>query len=487
MAERSRAPSKAVAKAPTGIAGLDEITLGGLPAGRPTLVCGGPGCGKTVLAMEFLVRGATRFGEPGLFVSFEELPEDMRQNFRSLDFELDSLLEQRKIHLSHVALAPGELLEAGEFSLEGLFIRLERSLSQTGSKRLVLDTLGGLFSSLSDDALVRAELARLFRWLKARGVTTIVTAERGTRQLTRDRLEDYVSDCMLLLDHRVSGNIAKRRLRIVKYRGSTHGADEYPFLIGEAGLSVFPITAVALDHVASSERVSSGVDDLDSMLGEQGYYRGSNVLISGAAGTGKSTLAAAFAQRACERGERCLYLAFEESASQIVRNMRSVGIDLAPHLECGQLIVQALRPTLFGLEEHLVAMFDAIREASPEAVVIDPISNFTSVGAAGEVKSMLVRLLDHLRASAITSVATSLTSGTAAAETTDAEVSSLMDTWIVLRQQLVGRRRRRSLYIAKSRGMDNSQELKTLVLSAHGVSLSALEGDAGRAQDGPLS
>lgn len=461
-----------LAKSLTGIAGLDEITRGGLPTGRPTLVCGGPGCGKTVLAMEFLVRGARELGEPGLFVSFEESVDDLVKNFRPLGFELPKLIDEQRLLISQVNVAHDELLEAGAFSLDGLLIRLEQGIAQIGAKRVVLDTLETLFSRLTDDVRVRAELARVLRWLKDRGVTSVVTGERGPLDLTRRGLEEYLADCVLLLDHRVTGNISKRRLRVVKYRGSQHGADEYPFLIGATGVAVFPITALKLEDVASTECVTTGVPDLDAMLGQRGYFAGSSVLVSGTAGTGKSTLAAAFTDATCERGDRCLYLAFEESPGQIVRNMQSVGIDLARWLAAGRLHVQAFRPTLFGLEEHLVAILRAVDDLQPRAVVMDPITNFVSVGGAAEVKSMLTRVFDHLKGRGITALVTSLTPGEAMDEQTDAGISSLMDTWLVVQHRFDGRRRRRWLYVAKSRGMDHSHELRELTLSAAGIALS---------------
>lgn len=464
-------PAKALTKAPTGVVGLDEVTRGGLPRGRATLLCGGPGCGKTVLAMEFAVRGARDHNEPAVFVSFEEPLDDLRRNFASLGFDLPSLERAGKLRLSHVQLAPHELHEAGEFSLDGLLVRLEEGISAVGAKRIVFDTLDAVFGAFDDGVSLRRELVRLFGWLKQTGVTAVITAERGKGDLTRHGMQEYVSDCVLLLDHRVEGDIAKRRLRVVKYRGSDHGKDEYPFLIGPHGASVLPITSLSLEAPAREDIVSSGVDDLDALLGRGGLYRGSSVLLSGTAGTGKSSLAASFAERTCEDGHRCLYLAFEEAPGQIVRNMRSVGIDLARHLDSGLLVLRAARPTLFGLEEHLVSILDAVDTQRPAAVVLDPISNFLSIGRGAEIRSMLVRVFDHLKEAGITVLATHLTPGSGPAEQTTTNVSSLMDVWLVLRNEFEGQHRVRSLYVAKARGMAVSEQTHALTLSSSGLAL----------------
>jgi circadian clock protein KaiC len=468
-----------VKKAPTGIDGLDAITHGGFPAGRPTLVCGGPGCGKTILAMEFLVRGALEFDEPGLFVSFEESIEDLYHNFRSFGFNLQSLVEQKKLFISHVKVSRTEIIESGEFTLDGLFVRLGHGIQQVGAKRVAIDTLESLFSHLADTNALRAEIARLFGWLKDKGMTSVITGEKGPPgELTRNGLEEYVSDCVLTLDHRITDQISKRRLRVVKYRGSSHEKDEYPFLIGDTGFSALPISSVHLDHVVSSDRVTTGVPDLDAMLGGQGYFRGSTVLLSGAAGSGKSTLAASFAAATCERGESCLLLAFEESTGQLIRNMRSVGLDLEPWVEQGLLHIRASRPTLFGLEEHLVSIVSLGRRVAPRAVVLDPITNFLSAGSAWEVKALLTRVLDQFRALGATVLLTSLTPGSGTVEATETGLSSVMDTWIALDQQMTGHTRRCHLYVLKSRGMEHSHEMRELVMSSAGLSLREItEGD----------
>jgi circadian clock protein KaiC len=472
--ERPAAVAKSVAralpKARTGIEGLDQITHGGLPQGRPTLVCGGPGCGKTLLAMEFLIRGATQFGEPGVFMAFEETGEELAQNVRSLGFDLDALVEQKKIALDHVRVEPAEIEENGEYDLEGLFLRLGYAIDSVGAKRVVLDTLEALFGGFTNEAILRAELRRLFRWLKDRGVTAVITGERGDESYTRQGLEEYVSDCVILLDHRVNEQVSTRRLRIVKYRGTTHGTSEYPFLIDEKGISVLPVTSLQLDHEVSDERVSSGVPRLDAMLGG-GYYRGSSVLVSGTAGTGKTTLAASFAHETAKRGERVLYLAFEESPHQLVRNMRSIGLDLERHIDKGLLRMHASRPTFYGLEMHLVQIHRMVTEFKPSAVVIDPISNFSSSGGRDDAALMLLRLVDYLKAQQITAFLTHLTSGDSAAEATDVGVSSIIDTWLLLRNIEVGGERNRGLYVLKSRGMKHSNQIREFVLTPEGIQL----------------
>lgn len=464
----------ALAKTPTGITGLDEITRGGFPANRTTLVCGGPGCGKTILAMEFLVRGVQTFHEPGLFVSFEETPEQLIENFRSLGFAVEDLIEEKKLKIVHVDLPIGEVIESGTFSLDGLLMRLEHGIAEVGAKRVVLDTMEAIFSVLSDTDGLRAEIGRVFHWIKERGVTAVVTGERGTGELTQQGFEEYLCDCVLLLDHRIAEQTSRRRLRIIKYRGSSHATDEFPFLIGETGFSVFPITSLNLDHGARSERVSTGVRDVDAMLGGKGYFKATTVLISGKAGTGKSSLAAAFALSACERGERCLYFAFEESASQLTRNMKSVGINLDPFIANGSLIVRSFRPTFRGLEEHLVSIVRETDTIRPTCAVMDPITNFVAVGGVDEVKSMLTRILDHLKHLGVTLLMTALTAGSDALEGTEQHVSSLVDTWIAIDMKLVGNARRRRIYVVKSRGMEHSQETSEMLMSASGLSVVSL-------------
>jgi circadian clock protein KaiC len=471
--------SLVLAKAPTGIIGFDEITRGGLPNGRATLVCGGPGCGKTVLAMEFLVRGALEFDEPGLFVSFEENPKHLIENFRSLGFNLLDLIAARQLKISHVELSSGEIIEAGAFSLDGLLIRLEHSIAEIGAKRLVLDTMETIFSALADTERLRNEIGRLFHWLRDKGITTIVTGERGREELTRYGFEEYISDCVILLDHRVDEQLSKRRMRIVKYRGSSHGTNEFPFFIGETGFFVLPITSLTLDHTARSESLSTGVQDLDKMLGGKGYFQATTALITGKAGTGKSSLAAAFAVAACERGERCLCFSFEESESQMVRNMKSIGMDLDLWLRRGLLRIRAFRPTLRGLEEHLVTLVKETNVADPTCVILDPITNFLTVGGAEEVKSMLTRILDHLKHRGVTLLMTALTNGSGRLDETEMHVSSLVDTWIALDLERTGNTRRRSIYVVKSRGMEHSHETRELVMSSRGLCLNNVNVEVG--------
>ncbi len=458
-------------KAPTGIQGLDEITGGGLPRGRPTLVCGSAGCGKTLLAMEFLVRGATQFNEPGVFMAFEETAQDLTQNVASLGFDLKDLIARKKLVLDFVYIERSEIEETGEYDLEGLFIRLGHAIDSIGAKRVVLDTIESLFSGLPNPLILRAELRRLFRWLKAKGVTAIITGERGEDTLTRQGLEEYVSDCVIVLDHRANEQVSSRRLRVVKYRGSTHGTNEYPFLIDENGFSVLPVTSLGLQQIASTGRIPSGIPRLDAMLGGAGYFRGSSVLISGTAGTGKSSLAAHFAAAACRRGERTLYFAFEESPSQIMRNMRSIGIDLQVWVKKGLLHFQANRPTFAGLEMHLTMMHKAINAFKPQVVVVDPLNSFVIGGNETEVKAMLMRLVDFLKMNQITGLFTNLTSGGSALEQTDIAISSLIDTWLLLRDIEIGGERNRGLYILKSRGMAHSNQIREFLLTDSGVEL----------------
>lgn len=460
-----------LAKSPTGIQGLDEISSGGLPRGRPTIVCGGPGCGKTMLATEFLVRGATEFGEPGVFMAFEETPDELTQNVASLGFDLKNLCARKKLFLDYVYIEPSEIQETGEYDLEGLFIRLQHAITTVGAKRVVLDTIEALFSGFSNPAVLRAEIRRLFRWLKDQGVTTIITAERGEGSLTRQGLEEYVSDCVILLDHRVNDQASTRRLRIIKYRGSVHGGDEYPFLIGDHGISVLPISSLGLHHKVSTQRISTGIPDLDQMLEGRGFYRGSSVLVSGTAGSGKSSIAAQFAAAACERGERCLYMAFEESVGQITRNMRSIGIDLAKWVNKGLLHFSAQRPTQHSLETHLLHAHTLVEQFNPQVVIVDPITNLITGGTEKEIRSILTRLIDFLKRHQVTALFTSLTSSGADIERSEVGVSSLIDTWLLLRELEHNGERNRGIYVIKSRGMAHSNQIREFLLTDHGVKL----------------
>jgi circadian clock protein KaiC len=458
-------------KSPTGIQGFDEITGGGLPTGRPTLVCGGAGCGKTLFGMEFLVRGATQFNEPGVFMSFEETNEELIKNVASLGFDLEDLVKNKRIALDHVHVERSEIEETGEYDLEGLFVRLGYAIDTIGAKRVVLDTIESLFAGLPNQLILRAELRRLFHWLKEKGVTAIITGERGEETLTRQGLEEYVSDCVIMLDHRVTSQTSTRRLRVVKYRGSMHGTNEYPFLIDEAGFSVLPVTSLGLKHIVSNKRVSSGITALDAMLEGKGYYRGSTILVSGTAGVGKTSIAAHFAEAACKRGERVLFFCFEESPDQLIRNMLSIGIKLETWVKKGLLQFQATRPTFYGLEMHLAVTHKIVNVFKPDIVILDPINTFVVGDDDMEVKTMLMRIVDFLKANQITALFTSLTSNRGSLESSDAGISSLIDTWLLLRDIELYGERNRGMYVLKSRGMANSSEIREFILTDHGVEL----------------
>jgi circadian clock protein KaiC len=464
-----------LAKSPTGISGLDEITVGGLPKGRTTLVTGGAGSGKTLLSIEFLVQGVQQFGEPGALMAFEETTADLAENVRSLGVDLDRLITRRQIAVDHVHLERSEIQETGEYDLEGLFVRLAHAIDSVKAKRVVIDTLEVLFAGLSDPGILRAELRRLFLWLKQRGVTTIVTAERGPATergaLTRHGLEEFVSDCVILLDHRVDEQLTTRRLRIVKYRGSTHGSNEYPFLIDADGITVLPVTSLGLQHGASTARIPSGTPGLDAMLGGRGFFRGSSILVSGTAGSGKSSVAAALVEAACRRGERALYFAFEESPAQIQRNMHSIGINLQRCVRSGRLRFHAARPSAYGFETHLTELHRAVREFRPAVVVLDPITNLGSIGSRLEVQNMLTRLIDYLKSEGITALFTALAESAGDAERSEAGVSSLMDSWILLRNLESDGERNRGLYVLKSRGMAHSNQIREFRLSNRGITL----------------
>jgi circadian clock protein KaiC len=458
-------------KTPTGISGLDQITGGGIPTGRPTLVCGSTGCGKTLLSLEFLVRGALEFNEPGVFMAFEERAEELSLNVSSLGFDLDRLQKDNLIKIDYVHIDRTEIEETGEYDLSGLFIRLGHAIDTLGAKRVVLDTIENIFSGLSNESILRAELRRLFQWLKDKKVTAIITGERGEGSLTRQGLEEYVSDCVILLDHRISNQISTRLLRIVKYRGSLHGTNEYPFLIDDEGISVLPITSSTLDREVSSERIPTGIPSLDQMLGGKGFFRGSSILVSGTAGTGKTSIAAYFANETCNKKERCIFFSFEESPQQVIRNMRSININLEEHVKKGLLLLHASRPTLYGLEMHLVAIHKLIKKFKPTTIILDPITNLVTMGSISEVKSMLIRLIDFLQAEKITVMFTALTLNSATTEQSDEGVSSIVDAWILVRDIELNGERNRGLYIMKSRGMKHSNQVREFVITDRGLKL----------------
>jgi circadian clock protein KaiC len=464
-------PYPTLPKAPTGISGFDTITGGGLPRGRPSLICGSAGCGKTLFAMEFLVRGAVDYDEPGVFLSFEETETDLSENTQSLGFDLPTLVEDGRLVVDHVRVERTEIAETGEYDLEALFLRLGYDIDSIGAKRVVLDTLEVLFSGLTNTGILRAELRRLFRWLKDRGVTTIITAERGDGQLTRHGLEEYVSDCVILLDHRVTAEQSTRRLRVVKYRGSLHGTNEYPFIIDQRGIAVLPLSSVGLDHAASEERISTGIPDLDAMLGGKGYYRGSSIMVTGTPGTGKTSLAAYLASAACRRGERVLYFAFEESEEQMLRNMRSIGLDLRESMRDGLLQFRAARPSLHGLEAHLVEIIRQVTIHSPSVVIVDPFSSFLGSGSSLEVRSMLLRMIDFLKSQGITAFFTAQTTADGTLEDSRLQVSSIIDTWLLVRDIELAGERNRGLYVLKSRGMAHSNQVREFVITADGIAL----------------
>jgi|ERR1700722_8468078 len=468
---KQTSPATLLPKCPTGIQGLDEITGGGLPRGRPTLVCGSAGCGKTLLAAEFLVRGAVQFGEPGVFMTFEETEAELKANVASLGFDLTGLVRRKKVAIDYVHVERSDVQESGEYDLEGLFVRLNHAIDSIGAKRVVLDTLEALFASLPNEAILRAELRRLFRWLKDKGVTAVITAERGREQLTRNGLEEYVSDCVILLDHRVHDQIATRHLRVVKYRGALHGTNEFPFLIGADGISVLPITSLGLNHKISRERIATGIPRLDAMLGGRGFFRGSSILLTGTPGTGKTIVAANFAHAACQRGERTLFFSFEESPNQIIRNMQSIGLRMEPLVNSGLLRFHSARPSLYGLEMHLATMFKEIAEFQPHVVIVDPITSLMDAGTASESKGMVTRLIDYLKGGQVTSLFTSLTQGGHALQQSEMATSSLMDSWLLLQDFEGNGERNRVLYVLKARGMAHSNQIREFLISDRGIDL----------------
>lgn len=464
-----------IPKVATGIKGLDEVTRGGFPRGRSTLIFGGAGCGKTVVAMQFIYNGAVQFGEPGVFVTFEETREKLMDNVASLGMDLEPLLSKKKVHIEQINISPNSFAETGEFTLDGLFVRIEAAVKRVGARRIALDTIETLFSGLRNERILRSELKRLFTWLEENGLTSVITGERGDRSLTRHNLEEYVADCVIFLDHRVRDHISTRRLRILKYRGTEHATDEFPFLIDRHGPAVLPVTSLELQHPASREVISTGIPSLDEMFALRGLFRGSSILVSGTAGTGKTTIAASFVSAACARGERALFFAFEESRDQLIRNMQSIGLELERCVQKKLLLHEAVRPTVNGLEAHLFKMQRLVDTHKPSVVVVDPITNFLSIGTTDDVKGMLMRLIDYLKSLQITTLFTSLTEGGAPLEKTDIGVSSLIDTWLLLRDIEYSGERNRGLYVLKSRGSPHSNQIREFLITSQGVKLVQVE------------
>lgn len=460
-----------IPKTATGINGFDEITMGGLPSGRPTLICGDAGSGKTLFSMEFIIKGATMFNEPGVFVAFEEKAEELASNVKSLGFDLKKIISQNKLRVDYVHIERSEIEETGEYDLDGLFIRLNHAIDSIGAKRIVLDTIENLFAGLKNQAILRAELRRLFHWLKEKKITAVITGEKGTGTLTREGLEEYVSDCVIFLDHRVENQISTRRLRVIKYRGSVHGTNEYPFLIDEDGISVLPVTSLRLRAKVSSERISTGISSLDKMLEGKGFFKGSSILVSGTAGTGKTSVASSFIDSCCRNGKTCIYFAFEESPEQIKRNMKSIGLNLEEHVKNGKLQFHAARPTMYGLEMHLVMIHKRIKMFKPDVVVLDPITNLITVGNVSEVKSILTRLIDFLQENQITVMFTALAFNNIINDQTDEGISSLVDTWVLIRDIELNGERNRGLYIMKSRGMKHSNQVREFLITKKGLML----------------
>ncbi|HEY8733120.1 MAG TPA: circadian clock protein KaiC [Puia sp.] len=458
-------------KSKTGIDGLDEITVGGIPRNRPTLICGSAGCGKTLMGVQFLVKGITEFNEPGVFMSFEETAKDLTENVRSLGFDLDELINQKKLRIDNIQVEKSEIQETGEYDLEALFIRLNYAIDSIGAKRVVLDTIESLFGGMDNEAILRSELRRLFQWLKTKGITAIITGERGESSLTRQGLEEYISDCVILLDFRVIDQIATRRLRIVKYRGSMHGTNEYPFLIDDTGISVLPITSLKLEHKTSTEILSYGHAGIDKLFKLRGFFRGTSTLITGSAGTSKTTLASYFALSSCQRKESVLFFSFEESPDQLARNMLSVGMNLKPFIKSKLLFIHASRPSLQGLEMHLLILHKLIKQLNPKTVIIDPISSLITVGNTSEVRAMLVRLMDLLKVNQINALFTSLTHPQTKDfyDLTVDAVSSLADTWINVSNEDKSGVRARNFSIIKSRGMGHSDLVWKFIVSDSGI------------------
>ncbi len=460
-------------KCPTGIKGFDQITEGGLPKHRTTLICGSAGSGKTLWGIDFVIKGAINYNEPGVFMSFEETEDELYNDVASLDLDLQGLVSQKKILLVHVVLQRRDIQESA-FDLEGLLIRLEHAIDSIGAKRVVLDSIESLFAGLTDLGILRLEIKRLFRWLKAKQVTAIVTGEPGQGLYTRHGLEEYISDCIIFLDNRVNEQISIRRIRVIKYRGSNHGTNEYPFVIAKNGLSVIPITAAGLDQPGTSKRVSTGIPSLDKMFKGGGFTKGSTILISGTAGTGKTSLAAAFALERCKRGERCLFLSYEESSGQLIQNMSSISLHLEPVVKKGLLQIVSTRPSFFGLEQHLLDLYRTLEGFKPQSVVIDPLTSLIAEGSQREIQSMVTRMIDLLKSKGVTGFFTSLVPSTAQNFTSgEVGVSSLIDTWLVVREieEEAGKRRIRGLYIVKSRGMGHSSDVRELLLSDDGIEL----------------
>ncbi|WP_240236172.1 circadian clock protein KaiC [Nocardioides sp. CFH 31398] len=456
-------------KAATGIEGFDDITFGGLPRARATIVTGAAGSGKSMFGVEFLAQGARAYGEPGVLLSFEETADELVANAASIGVDLRAMADEGTLVVDSAAGDLDDLVQSGAFDLEGLLLRLAAAIDAVGARRVVLDTVETLFSTLPDETTVRREFARLLRWLKERDLTVVVTAERGQQgRLTRHGIEEYVSDCVVVLDHRVEDEVATRRMRVAKYRGSPHGTNEFPFLISGRGLVVMPLHHDELTEV-SEERVSLGIPELDTMVGG-GVFRGSTIMISGSAGTGKTSIAACAADAACRRGEKALFLSFEEPSGQVVRNMRSIGLDLQHWIDKGLLVVQHMRPAITGLEAHLASLHMILDEHPAEVVVLDAVASLSRGVASYASASAVARDIAMLRLRGATTVLTAL-AGTHDDPHTDVSASSLVDAWLLVRNVENDGERNRLLMTIKNRGSFHSNQVREFLLTDDGPRL----------------
>ena len=462
-------------KSLTGIQGLDDITYGGIPQNRPTLLVGSIGTGKTIFAMEYIINGITMFNEPGVFMTFEEQTDELQINVTSMGYNLSKLIADNKIYLEHLHIDHREIQATGKYDIEGLFIRIEMAIEKVKAKRIVLDALDTLFIGL-DSQILRSEIKRLFFWLKEKKVTAIITSEVGDIFLTRLGFEEVVADCVIELNNRLNNQISTRRLRIVKYRGSYHSTNEYPFMIDHKGITIFPIISEAPQIIVSNERISSGIKQIDEMLDGRGFYVGSSILVSGSAGTGKSSIAASFIKDVCEKKGTALYCAFEEAPNQIKRNMASIGIFLEPYEKSGNLHFYYSRPTLQTLELHFIAIKKLIKQINPSVVILDPITNLMIENINSDIRTMLTRFVDYLKMEQITVLLTAtLTVSSLELIQSNEGISSMVDTCIMIQEKNIIDSRRRTLYIMKSRGICNSKKEVEFIITSEGISIAPLD------------
>ena len=455
----------------TGVKGLDDVLGGGIPQGHAMLLVGKPGTGKSILSMEYLLHGIELHKENGVYISFEESEKQIISNAASFGWKFEEMVKKNKLAISYIDMQPEQMRTVGDYDLSALILRVKGAIKKVNARRVVIDGINNLLSTFDDERIIRSDLLRLIREIKEVNATIFITGERGHDSWSKMGFEEYLADGLMHLDNRTDGNYQTREIQVVKCRGINHYTGKSPFIINSEGMSIRPLITADFDYKVLKSRVSTGIADIDNMLGGKGLYRGSTVYITGPSGAGKTSISSSFANGACSRGERALFLAFEESSDQIIRNMKSIGLSLDKWVNEKLLYFYTARATTNSLEGHLDNIMTMVREVEPTCVVLDPISAFRPIANENETKLMLIRLNDYLRARKITTVFTALSSDGEYSEHADVQLSSIADTWIVVRIMDYKGERNNVMQLMKSRGMSHSRQMKEMYFTGNGLKL----------------